>query len=498
MFILTRCVLLIGSLLFFLIGVGFQNPKVLLIATLIIFSHNIIYSLNKFFEKIIFFCFNVTFFIFLIGRMIVTEFFGYKSNLLGVFGLAFSDLEIVNVVIICLYLSLLAIYIGYVLIQKIDLSFLKQKKELNPGYVNALRLFSLMFFFFSMVFRLIYVYQMQQAAVTEGYFESFANFRSSLPGVLETISRMYDVAFFAYLATMPSKKRSFFPVMLYIVEGFLSALAGRRSIFMLNLLIVFIYYCVRSITTKKKDPTNQVIKKERKWFGKFEWILGIVALPVLLTFMTVIGKLRSSNWQSTEKISFLDSIYEFFYTQGISVNLIGYTQLYGNSLPEGKWYTFGPLFEFVDNRIIRPIAGMPELFGQTVERAIDGYLYAHALSYVIMPDLYLKGVGYGSSYLAELFKDFSFTGVFVGSIVYGALIYVLFYMLKNSNYILIIFTLMMIRSLLFAPRGAYLSFIVSSFSMPKILAVIFIIIGAKLLYSLIGNRKMKFKRITWN
>jgi hypothetical protein len=204
---ITRYIFLSGSLLFFLIGLSFENPRVLLISTLIIFSHNIIYSFKNFYDKAIFFSFNVTFFIFLLGRMVVNEFFGYKSGLLGIFGLAFNDVRLVNLTIICLFLSLWAIFMGYTLIQKVNLSFLKKKKELNPGFVYSLRAFSLLFFYFCMIFRLYYVYEMQQTAMTEGYYESFMTFASSMPSLLVTISNMYDVAFLAYLATNPTKKK---------------------------------------------------------------------------------------------------------------------------------------------------------------------------------------------------------------------------------------------------------------------------------------------------
>ncbi|MED3086994.1 O-antigen polysaccharide polymerase Wzy family protein [Bacillus toyonensis] len=481
--ILIRYVLLIGALLFFVMGLIFQEPKVLLIATLIIFLHNVVYALEKFYERSIFLCFNLTFFTFLIGRMVVTEIFGYNVNLLGIFGLAFEDESIVNITLICLFLSLFAIFIGYTVIQKADLSFLKKKKELSIGYLYSFRLFSLLFFYFCMIFRLIYVYEMKQTAATEGYYESFMTFTSSLPAILVTIGNMYDVAFFAYLATNPSKRKSFFPVLLYLGEGLFAALAGRRSIFILNLLIVFIYYCLRSVR-----KTGQQHEQEKKWLGKFEWTLGGIAVPILLAFMTFIGNLRADFSAGGKSKNVGNSILEFFYSQGISANLIGYTKLYENQIPKDKYFTFGPLMEFINNKIIRPLNGLPEYFGQTADRAINGNLFAHTLTYIIMPSAYLLGYGYGSSFVAEMYNDFSFLGVFIGSIIYGIILYLFYYMLQNSNFIVVIFTLMMTRSILFAPRGAALSFIVSSFSMPKVFAVVFIIIGSILLHSIVGKR----------
>ncbi|MDA2578260.1 O-antigen polysaccharide polymerase Wzy family protein [Bacillus cereus] len=485
--ILIRYVLLFSSMLFFSIGLIFQEPMVLLVAILLVFTHNLAYSLKKFYERIIFFSFNVTFFIFLIGRIVVSGIFEYKIELRGLFGLDFEDVETLNMVLICLYISLLSLCIGYALIQKYDLKFLRAKKELDPGYLHSLRFFSLVFFYFCMVFRFIYLFEMKQTAVTEGYYESFMTFKSSLPSILLQISQMYDVAFFAYLATKPTKKKSLFPVLLYIGEGLFSALAGRRSVFILNLFIVFIYYCIRSIP--KTEGEGKKKKKEKKWLGKFEWTLALVGVPVLMAFMTIIGKVRADFGGQRESSGFFDSISEFFYSQGVSANVIGYTKVYAEQLPTGKWYTFGPLVEFIDGRIIKPLNGMSRDVGQTVEMATNGHLFTHAISYLIMPSAYLIGYGYGSSYIAELYNDLSYWGVFIGSIVYGAIIYALYYMIRHSNYIMVIFALMMARSILFAPRAATLSFIVSSFTVSKIAAVVIVIIGAKLLHSLIGNRR---------
>lgn len=488
MYKIVRNLLLVSSLLFFLIGLALENPKTALIAILMVFVNNIMYSVKKLYERVIFFSFNVTFFVFLIGRMVMHAFFGY-SNMsygfsLGIFGLAFYEEQFIFVILTCIYISLVAIYIGYLLIQKVDLSFLRSKKELDGSFLYSLRTFSLVFFYFCLIFRYYNVYEMTQVASVEGYYESYATFTSSLPGILVLFSSMFDVAFFAYLATNPSKKRSIIPILLYLGEGLFATFSGRRSLFMLNLLIVFVYFCIRNVRSSET--------REKKWLGKFEWTLGMAAVPSLIVFMNIIGRIRG-NSSVDSPTGFLESIKSFFHSQGISANVIGYTRLYEDVLPKGKLYTFGPLMEFIDNKIIRPLKGMPELWGQTQERALEGYLFTHTISFFIMPTLYLSGVGYGSSFIAELFHDFSYFGVFLGSLVYGSLLFVLFYVLRYSNYILIIFALLMTRAILFAPRAAALSFIVSAFTMSKIVAVIIILFGAKLLHSVRGNRRIVWK-----
>lgn len=484
---ILRLVSLIGSIPWFILGVTFEHAALLLLSILVLFTHNILYCFEGFYKKVIFFSFNMSFFVFLIGKMVVVQFFGYKGEGLGIFGLAFYDIITVKTILVSQYLSLLGLFIGYIIIQKVDLKFLGRKKEYSTHFISHFRLVSLSFFYFCIVFRLYYLWEMKQTVQSQGYYEVFATFTSSLPSVLVLFSQMFDVAFFAYLATNPTKKKSIFPIGVFMLEGLLGAMAGHRSGLMLNLVIVFIYFAIRSIQEKPKAQI-EIKSPKKKWLGAKELFLVSLSLPAVLVYMTIIGMKRGNRVQETG--GFFDSILNFFYTQGISANLIGYGQQFKEYLPMKGFYTLGPAAEFIDNKIIRPIQGTPELTGQTFERATEGFLFAHTISYLIMPALYLGGVGYGSSFIAEFYVDFSFVGVFLGSVLYGAILFVLFYLLRNANIIVVTFALIMTRAIMFAPRGAAMSFIVSAFTPSKIVAILIIIIGTILLRSLIGNKRI--------
>src|SRR5690606_3586624 len=121
-------------------------------------------------------------------------------------------------------------------------------------------------------------------------------------------------------------------------------------------------------------------------------------------------------------INIIDSIFEFFYAQGVSANVIGYTMVLDESIPDGKLYSIGPILQFISNYYGYFIQGIPMPSGQTVELALNGYLFSHTISYLIMPTLYLAGIGYGSSYIAELYADFGYFGIIFGSLFYGLLI----------------------------------------------------------------------------
>ena len=461
---ILRIMILCLSIGVFIVGVLFSNPYTMLFAVLIMLLHNLWYSLEDFYKRVVFLIFNGTFFIFLVGRMVVNVFFNYKESTSGLFGLNFNEVEIINHTLIALYISLFFLFIGFVLIQKFGKKVIS-KENTSEGkelFWKSFKIFSKYFFYFTVIFRIIYLYEARSVANVEGYFETFSTFQSQMPGILVLLSGMYDVAFFAFLATKPSKKESILPIGLYLVEGIFSLLSGRRSGFMLNILILFIYFCLRNIKNREDlfSKTRTWLKKGG-WIGKKEIIGAILILPILMIISNTVGYLRAG--ADSVEISFVESVFEFLFSQGVSANVIGYTLVLTESIPD-KMYSIGPIIEFIDNKIIgHYIMGEPEFMGQTVDRALNGYLFAHTISYLVMPNLYLMGVGYGSSYIAELYNDFGYLGVAIGSVIYGVLIGKFTTWFQAKNILLVLITLMMLRSFLFTPRSFSFAIVFSQF-----------------------------------
>ncbi|EST90316.1 hypothetical protein T233_00619 [Vagococcus lutrae LBD1] len=450
-----------------------------MISIIIANLNNILYSFKNIKKHILFCTFNISFFIFLIGRLVVSTIFKYKKQERGLYGLNFAEEGLVMDTLLVLFVSLVGLYLGYLVINRIsdkvfndysEQSYIRKKIDLKK--MRTLEISSKILFYLSIGFRLFVVYEMRTVSVMEGYYESFSWFSSSLPKILVIFSEMYDMFFFSYLATNPQKKKLYLPMGLYILEGVIAASAGRRSVLMLNILLVMIYFVLRN-------------SKEDKWFGKKETLLGVVLVPNLMIIMTSIGQMRA-NFSERVKTStgLVNNIFEFFYSQGVSVNLIGYTEIFKENLPK-KCYTLGPVIEFFQNSIVNRLKGLPKVsLGQTVERATEGFLYSQAISYLIMPQAYLNGFGYGSSFVAENYADFGILGVFIGSFFYSVIIYAINKLLLSDKYILKIFALGMARIILFSPRAAYLSFLVAVFSPKKILAVIFVVVFGKLINQL--------------
>ncbi|WP_341873404.1 O-antigen polysaccharide polymerase Wzy family protein [Enterococcus gallinarum] len=452
---------ILTSSLIFLLAMYFNSVFLSLLSCVMLLLSNLQYCLIDFKKNILFFCFNITFFIFLIGRMVITEFFSYNEHLRGIAGLDFVSFDLVSNTLTCIFVSLLSLFLGYILFNKI--SFMNKRNQLNKNN-ESLKLSSLLLFFVAVIIRLYIVIEMRKASVTEGYFETFTTFHSSLPSIIQTFGNMYDVFLFSFLATFPKKKEVILPSFLYVLEGAIAASSGRRSVLILNILILAVYFLSR----EDNESETEV------WFGMKEKFFSIVSVPILIILMTFIGRIRS-NFNSINSIkASQNSFFEFFYSQGISANLIGYTDIYRNDLPKGRLWTFGPFMEFIENSIVRPLQGLPPLSGQSLARAQNGFLFSQALPYLIMPTAYLQGYGYGSSFVAENYADLGLFGVFLGSLVYGGILLFLSKSLKRGNFVLIVISLSMARSILFAPRAAYFSFIVSTFSPSKIVAIILV------------------------
>lgn len=476
--LIVRFGLILLGVIFLFTGFCLNEGIFIFYSLLIQLFHNILYGLEHFHKRSIFLIFNVTFFIFLIGRLFVTYFFNYKNEA-EILGLNFNDQQIIQMVFIIIYISLLSLFIGFSINNK-SLNQYFNVQNITIQNVDSIRLASLVIFLISFVMRILYWIDAIKSSNSVGYYEYFSNFESSLPGGAVAISRMMPVSFFMYLSTLPKRKSLYFPVFLYLIEGMVAMLTGSRSGFMLNLLIILIYMIMRSYRNKKVCG--------KYWFGKTSIFLSIILVPFLLILLNLVEIKRNKNINVTE--GFWNSLLEFFYAQGVSVNVIGYTISLSEQIPN-KTYSIGPIIEFIKYNILGTLFGSQGAWkGQSIERAMEGYQYTHTISYLIMPDLYLKGVGYGSSYVAELFHDLGFIGLIIGGILTGYLIQVFSKMMGSKNFYLIFLSLIITRSLFFIPRASWVAYVVDTFTPINIISFIVIIIFSAILSKFMDNAKI--------
>lgn len=458
---IARYGLLLGTFILLVIALIIKNPITLAWALMCLFMHNIIYSFESFYNRILFLLFNGAMFLFLISRFflqLLTPYFNqFDTNL---FGIDFNEWHIVSTIIIILILSLLGLFLGFQL-RALDIFNWKPSIE-----NNVIQKVSLVFFYVSLICSVLILAEQYQFVQSNGYPALYSDYHTSYPFWFEKISQMNITAFLMYLATLPRKKDAMVPLVMFLTYTILSLSAGPRSTFMLNFLMIFAYMVLRD-----------KIDKEERWISVRLLIIGGLLIPILITSMTILSYTRIGD-SVTDK-PFYMHIFDFFYSQGVSVNLIGYAMTL--ELPANKLYSIGPLIDyFNNNQLSQFLFGTASYTYQTIESAEYGYYFADAVSYLIKPDSYIKGWGYGSSFLAELLHDGGYAASLLGSYFYGWILITITRWFSGNNYGRF-FTLYIIRLLLYSPRSTFSGFIVSSLSIVNIGTIIMITLISYLL-----------------
>ena len=293
----------------------------------------------------------------------------------------------------------------------------------------------------------------------------FAEFESQLPGLITTLSHLYSPLLFLFLATFPSKQEARPPLWLYAIIAILSLSTGSRTGFMLALVFLIFYFCLRNIHTPE-DP----------WLSR-KAAIGIIALiPALFVFMFMIDFIRADREMDGSGI--FSMFINFFYQQGISAQVLGlsYEMQY---LLGDRIFSFGQIIDNFNKNFIFQIMGTAvEYRPQTEEMAQYGHSLANTITYYAMYKSFLSGVGLGTSYIAEVWHDFGYVGLLLWNMMYG-FFFAKFYKWSRQNIWACAFGLIIIPDIIYSPRGHAGAFLNVFFSISILLTFLIIHILAK-------------------
>ena len=360
------------------------------------------------------------------------------------------DLQIQFHVIVALYISLLFLQIGFILCEKMFKQI--QHKEtikffniqINREILeNTLRKYAKIIFIIGWILNIFVSIEQIIYVVNHSYLEFAKNFTSSIPYVIRIIANFRTVAFFIFLATIPSKKEAKPLLIMYVLESIISLLFGDRGNCIINILIVIFYIVFR-----------QYLNKEEKWITKKQVIVIIIMIPLLFAFLSAFVNFREGT--DVGKFTISSQIIRFFKSIGNSVNIIGYGKEYETELHEiGSLYTFGDLKQYIlYNPVTEQLFNMQHAPYHTKEYALSGQSFMHTISYLINSEGYIEGHGYGSSYIAELYIDFGYIGIALGNFLLGAYM-AMFYKIYKKSYILIGCILLSYRIMFLLPRAPF-------------------------------------------
>lgn len=440
----------LGFLLILPIGLVLRSYNVILISIISLLINNILFSLERINERIVFLLFHITFFTFLLSRPLIKA-LNHKRwwYIDGVYDAKFALSAII--------ISLLSLFLGAFIVECI-LGTVRQyeskQKKYQEIFSNILQNVALVVFIIAYIFCCIEELEKLSFMSGKDYLEYYTSFQSVLPCIVHTLASFMKYALCIFLATLPSKIKCFFPLLLFWLSGIPDLIIGMRNPIMLNSVFIFVYYCYR-----------MYINQEEKWIGKCEKGLLAIGIPSALIFMGKYSQIRGG--ETVIKTGIMQSIIDFFYGQGVTfdVLMIGYRSL--PYLPHDEWgsYTFSGIIDYIlygsIGQKIFHLGTLPS--GNNIINATIGHNFSHNMSYIALGEEYLKGKGWGSSYLLELYADFGYMGVAIFSLILGAILLKCFGVFKHSL-LGKVFMFNILLTIFFIPRAeatGWLNFIVT-------------------------------------
>lgn len=451
--------LFLGSLIYELISITTSLPIMMFFGTfglwIIIFAYA---SLNKVSRPALF-CFEVTNFVFLLGG----TFFSYVLEGKPLFAFRNDTLKYTYLII---FFSQALVFIIY---RFIDIKhFQKSESYLAEGLSDAvlerIRKLSLIIILISAIPSLIVTIGSVTYAAENSYNGLYLRSDNGFSFLVNKLSQLFTIAVFIYLSTKPTKRRCFFPIVIFLGIRAISLLSGRRTDFVLSLITIFFYVLVRN----NLDPSE-------KWFTKKDAIVVLIILPILLLILVNINNIR---YGQETTLSIRQGILTFFKDQGVSISVIEYGKELQKIIPKQPYF-FGPIVDFLKYNEVTSLFHEFESYAvQSKQQAMQGASFADTISYLVIPYGYSIGRGLGSCYIAEAYQTLGILGVALINIIFGIVLNVI-----DSRFGLSVigssFYLFMLMRILYAPRSTSLSFISSTFTVTNILMIVGIYLFAK-------------------
>lgn len=430
---------LLAAALCYCLGFPGRNLSVLMIGSFLIWLGSVFFCLQNLKSRMILLGFDLSVFLFLIGRVVIDilkgairwETYGAEA--------AFFAILAVGVSVFCLYL-------GGILCEV----FTRSSAQVPPPnacapkghHLETFRLVALLLYLFCLAFSFLQSAEMLLFMHGRQYEEYYYNFQSMLPGIVYTFSCIAPCALCIYLSTFPKKRAGFICLLLHVLSNVPTLLIGMRNQFALSVIFAFFYYCFRDATGDRE-----------KWIGKVEKCLIVVAVPTLMVLMVTTAYLRYGHKPIKNP---LEAIGYLICNQGtMFLNICrGFdTMPQIRAMVEGpKCYTFGAIIDSVSRSRIGQLLfhTVPFPPGNNAVRALESHSFGDIFSYIAVPT-YLEGGGWGTSYLLETYYDFGWVGIVLFSLLLGFFL-VWFLRGMRKNWLVKSILLMSLTQLFMLPR----------------------------------------------
>lgn len=422
------------------------------------------YSLNDIAKRISLLCFGIAFFTFLMGRDGMEYLFAHEKE-------SNFTMEVNRHAYISMLIALIGVWLSFHIFNYNNRTVIKSNLNKNKIiYYSFIRKYSLICFYavypLAMAVNLFIAY----FVIEYGYAAKFTDFRSLIENspVLYTFTKielLLPTAFCIYMATLPSKEKFLKLVKSYFIYLLLTLASGGRGDFILGILLIAIFMVFM-----------QQIEPNTIWINKKKLKYVVLFIPIVAIGGSFINSVRFGD--DTDDFSLIDAFSDFFYNQGVTGNALKHGYQYESYIPKQRdYYTF----EFLHTGIPARLLGNEVYQGNTIEHATKGGSFTHAIGYTVMGKEYLLGRGTGTCYIAELYYDFGYIGILIGSMVYGY-IFSLINNFKTTGVFKRSIVFIVITKLLWAPRGGYSGFLSFIFAPTTIGLLLIVFVCAHISY----------------
>lgn len=435
---------------------SFESIDYLLGIVFILWLFNIIYSLIAVNKRQTFLFFNITFFVFLLGRLFVNVIFGVIPLSSYTSGVRLS-------VYIGLSLALVFTYFGQLIGERINRKRSNSySRFLLNNHSNRASFYLLLLFYLTFFFNFLYVSEKAFYVVNTSYLSLYISYSSSLPYLFIKIGELNQIAFIMLFCFEYKREKLLIPLILYLTTATISLATGQRNAFVLNLIVVFTL--VLFVNKKSKRETGKYFLSPKL----LVWTV-LICLPLAIVLLEFVGNYRSSNSQTS--LSIANSFGNFLSEQGGQIEFFADTFEYKNQIwSQTVPYTFSSVYNYIRN-----LFGLINFGTYTEENALFGNNLGATQFYITSPTSLTSGRGAGCCYLSELYFDFGFFGIIVGSILIG---FVLSHLVisQSNSFVKNAFIVLMIRHIIYIPRASYFDWISYPFNVWNITFAIGIVL----------------------
>lgn len=416
------------------------------------------YCISDYSKNIFFICFLCSFFVFLISgdyaEYIFDEHYYRKYT---------KEAIVFAHKAICI--SIIFMAVGYFLTKVKSINdetkknvIIDQKLE---NYFIAIRIGSLIIFYFTIgimiadrIYAAIFVF-------TNGYFSYYISYTSFLPNVIVQLGDFAPMVLCFFLSTFPSKRECKWPIRFYLLYAIIGFVVGQRGVLVYNAVFIIGYYLYRNTHYNDDDTV---------WISRSFLNVIILLIPFAIVGLMAYGYIREGNAVVYDSLG--NTIVSFFVNIGSSSMCIKYAYMYKPIMPGFRLYSFGTLLNYFKySPLFSWFNGIEQVAMHTAKYALQANNLDAFLSYSSMANRYLGGEGLGSSFIAELYMDFGYIGIALGSMIYG----ILFKKISGLNrrkWIQTSCQLYVLLALMKAPRGTYGVFVSEIVNVTFIVAII--------------------------